>query len=64
MNDLIELAIRETPTIVAYLRVLFTKANADAPVPTDAELIAAYQAALASSLAQDEAWLAAHTDAG
>jgi hypothetical protein len=39
---------------------VFVKRNPDAPVPSDAEVIAAYQEALAASLAVDAEWLASH----
>jgi len=60
MNPLIALALQETPAILATLKALFATQNPDAPVPTDAEVIAAYQTAFVSSLAKDDAWLAAH----
>ncbi len=60
MNPLLALALQETPTIVNALIEKFTKANPDAPVPTSEEVIAAYQSAFQSSLAKDDAWLAAH----
>ena len=57
---LIALVIKELPDGIALIKSLFVKANPDAPVPTDAEVIAAYQSALASSLAKDADWLAQH----
>ena len=57
---LIALAIQEAPTIIAALKALFHQTNPNAPLPTDAEVIAAYQTAFVSSLAKDDAWLAAH----
>jgi cytochrome c peroxidase len=60
MNPLILLALQETPALIARLKELFAKQNPDAPGLTDADAIAAYQSALASALAQDDAWLAAH----
>lgn len=58
--QLLALAIQETPAIIDGLKALFAKQQPGAPVPTDAEIIAAYQSAFVSSLAKDEAWLAAH----
>jgi hypothetical protein len=57
---LVLLAIKEAPTIIEWLRAKHTVTNPGQPVPTDAEIIAAYQNAFVSSLAQDSAWLAAH----
>ena len=59
---LIQLAIQETPAIVAALKGLFAKQNPNEPAPTDAEVIAAYQSAFASSLARDDQWLATHPE--
>ena len=61
MNDqLISIAIQEAPAAIALVRALFVKRHPTDPVPTDEEIIGAYQSALASSLAKDAAWLAAH----
>lgn len=60
MNPLVQLAITETPNIITALKSLFASQHPTAPVPTDDEVIAAYQQALASSLAKDDNWLAAH----
>lgn len=57
---LVALAIQETPAIVEMLRGLFAAKNPGAPVPTSEEVIAAYESAFASSVAKDEAWIAAH----
>jgi len=60
MNPLVLLAIKEAPAIIATLKSLFAKQHPDQPVPTDEEVIAAYQSALASSLAKDDLWLSQH----
>jgi hypothetical protein len=60
MNPLLQLALQETPAIIAMLRQAFQKQNPDAPLPSDAEVIAAYESAFRSSLAKDAAWLAEH----
>lgn len=60
MGPLVALAIQQAPAVIDLVRGLFAKHNPSAPVPTDAEVIQAYQAAFVSSLAKDEAWLAAH----
>lgn len=57
---LTQLAIEELPAIIGYLKVAFAKRNPDAPVPTEAEVIAAYQSAYKSSIDKDDAWIAAH----
>jgi len=62
MNPLILLALQQTPAIIDGLKALFHKTNPTAPVPTDAEIIAAYQSAFVSSLAKDDAWRAAHPE--
>ena len=59
-TELIELAITQTPAIVAGIKALFVKANPGLPVPTDAEVIEAARDAFLQSLAKDDAWLAAH----
>jgi hypothetical protein len=65
MNDqlvqqLTQLAIAELPSAISLIKDLFVQQNPSEPVPTDDEVTAAYQAALASSLAKDAQWLAAH----
>lgn len=62
VNPLVVLAIQETPAIIATVKSLFAKQNPDAPEPTDAEVIAAYQNALQSSLDKDALWLAQHPE--
>lgn len=65
MGSLVAVAIQNLPAIIDSLREWFHEANPGAPLPTDTEVIEAYQQALASSLAKDAAWLAAHgTGAG
>lgn len=59
---LVQIAIEEAPAIIQLLKDAFAKKNPTAPVPTDAEVIAAYESAFASSVAKDDAWLAAHPD--
>ena len=57
---LINTAIANLPAIFAWIRSAHAQAAPGAPPPTDAEVIAALQAAVASSIAKDDAWLAAH----
>lgn len=60
MSPLEQLAIQEIPNVVDYLKSLFAKQNPTLPEPTSDEVIAAYQTGFASSVAKDDAWLAAH----
>lgn len=59
-TSLVTIAIQELPALIEAIRSLFVTANPTAPVPTDAEVVAAYQQAYALTIATDEAWLAAH----
>lgn len=59
---LIAVAIAEVPAMINYFRRVFLKHNPDAPEPTDAEVLAAFESAFASSVARDEQWLAAHPE--
>lgn len=59
---LVTLAIQETPAIIDGLRALFAKQNPTVPLPTSEEIIAAYNAAFASSIARDEQWIAQHPE--
>jgi hypothetical protein len=59
---LLAAAIQELPAIIEGLRRLFTTDHPEVPAPTDAEVIEAFNAAYASSLAKDQAWLAAHPE--
>lgn len=59
-DQLLTLAIQEAPAIIAGLKSLFQQAHPDAPEPTEAEVMAAFNAAFISSLAKDTAWLAQH----
>lgn len=60
MNPLVVLAVQELPSIIARLQELRRQQAPNEPPPTDQEVIDAYNAAFASSLAKDELWLAAH----
>ncbi len=63
MNPLVQLAIEETPALIQSIKDLFVVKNPTLPPPTSEEVIAAFNAAFASSLAKDEAWQAAHPGA-
>ncbi len=54
MNPLTQLLITEGPALVAFTVGLFRKANPDAPVPTNEEIIAAFEELFTSSLARDQ----------
>jgi hypothetical protein len=60
---LVALAIQEAPAAIALIKNLFAKANPGAPELTDEEVVAAWNSAFASSLAKDDAYLAAHPQA-
>jgi hypothetical protein len=62
MNPLLQLAIQETPAIIALLRDALKKQDPSAPAPSDAEVIAAYESAFQSSRAKDELWLSQHPE--
>lgn len=57
---LVTVAIEQLPNVIALLKSAFTKTAPDAPQPTSEEVLAAYQAALGSSLAKDADWLSNH----
>ena len=59
-DALIQLAIAEAPGVFALLKHAFAKAHPDAVAPSSDEVIQAYDAAFASSVAKDARWLAAH----
>lgn len=59
---LLAAAIQELPSIIDGLRALFTKDHPEVTAPTDDEVLGALNAAYASSLAKDQAWLAAHPE--
>ena len=60
MTTITAIAIQELPALIGFLRAAFVSKNPGVPPPTDAEVIAAYSAALISSLTKDSDWLAAH----
>ena len=62
MNPLLALAIRETPAILGYLKILFATQHPDQPLPSDEDVISAYEAAFSSSLAKDDQWLDQHPE--
>jgi hypothetical protein len=60
MIPLIATITEALPGIVALIRANHAKANPDAPIPTSEEIIAAFESAVAQSLARGDAWLTAH----
>lgn len=63
-QQLINLAIQEVPGVIALLRGALKKSVPSAPEPTEAEVMAAFNAAFFSSLAKDDQWLASHPPNG
>ena len=62
MNPLLLVALQQAPALISLVRDVYVQANPGEPVPTDAEVIANLKRAFESSLARDEAWLAAHPE--
>ena len=63
MNQkLIDVAIAEVPAIIEWFRNAFEHKHPTDPPPSSENIIAAYQSAFLSSIAKDEAWLAAHPE--
>jgi len=60
MPPLIALAIQELPGIIGFLKEAFRDRHPDEPEPTNEDVLAAYKTAFESSIAKDDAWLAAH----
>lgn len=60
MNALLLLALQQAPAIIATLRDLFRTRHPQDPVPTDEEILAAFNEACTSLIQKSEAWLAAH----
>ena len=59
-EQLLALAIQQLPAIIDRLRAAFAHDNPGAPVPTNDDVITAYNDAFAYGVAQDEAYLRAH----
>ena len=58
--NLLAVILDAAPNIISSIRVWFQEAHPNAPVPTDAEVEAAFHQVLTDSLSKDAAWLAAH----
>ena len=63
MNPLVTLAITELPNIIAMIRAAHATANPTAPPLTEDQVKAALLSAVASSIAKDDLWMAAHPGA-
>jgi hypothetical protein len=59
---LVNVAIQELPSLIAFFKEAFAQEHPEQPEPTEAEIVAAFQQACASSLARDAQWLAAHPE--
>lgn len=64
MNPLVTTITAVLPGIIALIKANHAAANPDAPVPTSDDVIAAFESAVAQSLARGDAWLAAHPEGG
>lgn len=62
LQGLLGVAISQLPSIIAFVREERAKADPTAPTPTDDEVLAALAGAVASSIARDDLWLAAHPE--
>lgn len=60
LNALVTVATGLLPSILALVKEAHSTANPDAPPLTDAEVFAALQSAIESSVAKDEQWKAQH----
>ena len=56
----VTLATTILPSVISLFQALFVRQNPGVPPPTDAEVMAAFAGACATSLATDADWLAAH----
>jgi len=63
LTPIVGVAIQLLPGIFDLIRSRAKTVDPNAPVPDDAAVIAALAAAVASSVAQDDQWLAAHPTA-
>jgi hypothetical protein len=52
------------PSVVSLVKALSAKSAPDQPVPTDAEVLMAFDSVVIKSLAVDDAWLSAHPQNG
>jgi hypothetical protein len=60
LQPLVGVAIQILPDIIAMLRTKAATADPSAPAVDDATALAALMSAVASSVAKDDRWLAAH----
>jgi hypothetical protein len=57
---LLNLIIGQIPGIIAMIKTNHAASDPNAPPVTDADVLAALQQAVASSIARDDQWLQAH----
>lgn len=62
LQGLVNVAISQLPSILSFVRELHAKAQPGDPPPTNDEVLAALAEAVASSIARDDRWLAAHPE--
>lgn len=59
-DQLLNLAIQEAPDVINFLKTRWALNHPTEPTPSNEEVIAAWNAAFASSLAVDDHWIAIH----
>lgn len=60
VNTIIDILSAILPGILGLIKAFWRKVNPNDPIPTDQEILAAFAAACARTIAVDDAWLEAH----